>query len=123
MAVDGCYVRTKMRSDKLCETRGNQRGGRTKATARWQWWRAAEISAVVDVRVEENIQQTIPWANKEKTSSIAQSGDLDGIFALGNVKKGIQIWMRSMNQVTISEDGTYATIEGGEKAREATDAL
>ena len=42
---------------------------------------------------------------------------------LGSVKDGIQIDMRSLDQVVISEDGKTATIGGGARIKEAVAQL
>lgn len=51
------------------------------------------------------------------------SGGHGAINSLAAVKHGIELWMRQMNSIEISTDGKSATIGGGVKAKEVTDAL
>lgn len=54
---------------------------------------------------------------------MAMSGGHGAIGSLGAIKDGIQIDMRGMDQVVISEDGKSATIRGGAKVRKVVDKL
>lgn len=51
------------------------------------------------------------------------SGGHGSTAALASVKNGIQIDMRSMNKVVISEDGKSATVGGGLRIKEFADIL
>lgn len=63
------------------------------------------------------------YANKYNIPFFPYVGGHGSVSSLGNVKNGIQISMGSLNDVKISEDGTSATLGGGIKGKEVTDAL
>lgn len=65
----------------------------------------------------------ILYANNHNISYLAKVGGHGAIDSLDNMRNGIQISMRPMNHVRISSDGKTATIGGGVKVKEVTDAL
>ncbi|KAL6710067.1 hypothetical protein ACN47E_009858 [Coniothyrium glycines] len=97
--------------------------GHTLATARWQSWRAPDIASAVSVATTADVASTIQFANRHNISFTAYSGGHGGTSALGDVKDGIQINLRKLNTITLSDDGTYVTVGGGIKSKELIDAL
>lgn len=114
------------------------------ATERWQNDYAEtlpQIGVVVNVKTEEDVQEAvrvrsllgpraaaetcsqIRFANKHNRPFIAYSGGHGATTALAEVKDGIQIDMRGMNQVSISDDGRIATIGGGTTIKQLDDYL
>ncbi|KAE9366665.1 FAD binding domain protein [Stipitochalara longipes BDJ] len=83
------------------------------ATLRWQEWEHPSITVVVEIK----------YANEQDIPFLAITGGHGAIRSLGNVKHGIEIWMRQMNSVTINPDGNTATIGGGVLSKELVDAL
>ncbi|KAF2708801.1 FAD-binding domain-containing protein [Pleomassaria siparia CBS 279.74] len=94
-----------------------------KVTARWQHWAAPTFKAVVQTKTEEDIQQTILYANKHTIPFLAQSGGHGSISSLAALENGIQINLRSMNTVAISKDDRYATVGAGVEVKELIDSL
>lgn len=111
----------------------------TNATTRWQVYDEPNITVVVQVATESDVQETvseardlscffvdllqIKYANQHRNQFLAVSGGHGAINSLASVNHGIEIWMRQMNSIEISPDGKSATIGGGVKAKEVTDAL
>lgn len=65
----------------------------------------------------------VRFANTHAIPFIAFSGGHGGISSLAGVKNGIQVHMRRLNSIKVSQDGTYATIGGGAKGKEVRNAL
>lgn len=51
------------------------------------------------------------------------SGGHGAIYNLGDVHYGIEIWMKKMNSISISEDGDTALIGGGVLSKDLVDYL
>ncbi len=112
------------------------------ATTRWQQYQDLNITVVVEVATEKDVQQTVSgmllsflslksdlklskilYANQHSIPFLAVTGGHGAIDSLGSVQHGIQIWMRSMNHIQIAPNGATATIGGGVISKEVTDAL
>ncbi|KAF2096059.1 FAD-binding domain-containing protein [Rhizodiscina lignyota] len=94
------------------------------ASDRWQnEYKAPQISSVVNVKTEEDVQETIRYANEHERPFIAMAGGHGQTGALSHVRDGIQIDLRAMDQVVISEDGKSAVIGGGAKVKKVVDEL
>jgi len=65
----------------------------------------------------------ILYANERGIPYLAKVGGHGAISSLGDVHHGIQISMRQLNQVRISNNGDLATIGGGAKVKDVVDAL
>jgi len=94
-----------------------------EATSRWTTWKKPNVTIVVEVATEKDIQETVKYANHHDILFLAMSGGHGAISSLGSISNGIEIWMRKMNTVSIAPDGQSATIGGGVLAKEVTDAL
>ncbi|OAL54416.1 FAD-binding domain-containing protein [Pyrenochaeta sp. DS3sAY3a] len=97
--------------------------GYVQRTKRWQYWKAPDFAAVVEVATAEDVSETIKFANTHNVPFSAFSGGHGGISNLADVHNAIAIHMRRLNSITISPDGTYATVGGGAKVMELRDAL
>ncbi|KAI0165178.1 hypothetical protein GGR52DRAFT_97996 [Hypoxylon sp. FL1284] len=94
-------------------------------TSRWREYHAPSISAVVQVAVEADVQETpqVRYADKLNIPFIARAGGHGATDSLGAAKHAIQIDFRGMNQIKLSEDGTSATIGGGADVKQVVSTL
>lgn len=97
--------------------------GFENATDRWTPWRNPHFDVVVEVANEEDVRETIRYANANEKPFLAISGQHGGTTALGDVKNGTGIWLRKMTDVSIAENGKSAVIGGGIKSKELVDKL
>ncbi|UNI13464.1 hypothetical protein JDV02_000207 [Purpureocillium takamizusanense] len=82
-----------------------------------------DYKAIVEVATEQDVQQTIKYANLHKTPFLAVSGGHGWPTTLNGVKAGIQINMRKMNHTTLKRDGRSASIGAGALQHEVIAAL
>lgn len=87
--------------------------GFDNATDRWQTWKAPTLEVVVQVASEQDVEQTIKYANKHHKQFLAISGGHGTISDLGKVQNGIGVWLSKMKTVEIADDGRTATVGGG----------
>ncbi|KAJ4368305.1 hypothetical protein N0V83_006661 [Neocucurbitaria cava] len=97
--------------------------GYVERTKRWQSWKSPDVAAVVEVATPEDVAETIRFANTHNITFFAFTGGHGAISSLSALKNSIQIHMRKLNTISLSKDGTYATIGGGAKGKEVRDAL
>ncbi|KAJ3498505.1 hypothetical protein NLG97_g1072 [Lecanicillium saksenae] len=93
------------------------------ATRRWSVLAAPTISFVVVVATEEDVAQTVKFANNEKLPFLAVNGGHGAILTQGNMKNGIEIWLNKLNTIELANDRNTATIGGGALSKMVTDAL
>ena len=93
------------------------------ATDRWIPWRNPGFDVVVEVATEEDVGETVRYANDLGKPFLAVSGQHGGTSALGDVEDGVGIWMWQMRDVKIAEDGKSARIGGGIRSKELIDKL
>jgi hypothetical protein len=93
------------------------------ATARWELYSAPKISLVVDVHTEDDVIATILFANNHSVPFLASNGGHGSVGSLAALQNGIQIRLRSMNRITVSDDGKYAVMQGGVINLEVIQAL
>lgn len=65
----------------------------------------------------------IRYANKNNISFVARAGGHGATRALGLAKNAIQIDLRALNHVRLSEDGKSARIGGGADIKTVIDTL
>ncbi|KAI1418448.1 hypothetical protein F5Y13DRAFT_149192 [Hypoxylon sp. FL1857] len=92
-------------------------------TSRWREYQAPDISAVVQVAAEADVQQTVRYAEKHNIPFIARAGGHGATQSLGAAKHAIQIDLRALNQTKLSNDGTTASIGGGANVKEVVSTL
>ncbi|CAI6270044.1 unnamed protein product [Periconia digitata] len=97
-------------------------GDMAAATKRWQVFASPSFSAVVEVATENDIVETIAYANAHSIPFLAVNAGHGEIKSLANMKDGIQITIRALNKITINEDNT-ATVQGGATNLEITQEL
>jgi len=95
----------------------------TNATDRWRHFHSPEIGLVVNAASEQDVQEAVRYANKHNMPFIARSGGHGATEALGAAKNTLQIDMRGMNHVIISNDGKTAKIGGGARVKEIVQEL
>ncbi|KAF2173156.1 hypothetical protein M409DRAFT_62748 [Zasmidium cellare ATCC 36951] len=96
----------------------------SNATSRFvAGWAAPKFDMAVEVATQEDVQNTIRYANEQGKPFLAVSGRHGFTKSLGEMKNGVGIYMRQMNDVTISEDGKSATVGGGITSKELIDHL
>ncbi|KAI3390594.1 hypothetical protein diail_9111 [Diaporthe ilicicola] len=82
-----------------------------------------QLDALVKVATEEDVRNTIRYANAFNRPFLAITGGHGETWDLGNVRNGIGISTRGMVYVHISDDGRSATIGGGTQSGEVIGAL
>ncbi|CAO2654889.1 Nn.00g116220.m01.CDS01 [Neocucurbitaria sp. VM-36] len=97
--------------------------GYLERTKRWQFWKSPDVATIIEVATPEDVAETVRFANTHNIPFFAFSSGHGAISSLGGLKDAIQIHMRKLKSITISKDGTYATIGGGAKGKEVRDAL
>ncbi|KAF4592529.1 6-hydroxy-D-nicotine oxidase [Ophiocordyceps camponoti-floridani] len=80
-------------------------------------------AAIVQVKTEEDVQQTIKYANRRHIPFLAVSGGHGWLSTLNRLQVGIQINMRYLNHTRLHEDGKTVSVGGGTLQREVTAAL
>lgn len=114
-------LRTILSSSAKIYTRGEE--AFDEKTLRWQKIGTPNVDLAVAVANEADVIRTINFANQRNIPFIAASGSHGSIDSLSTVQNGIEIWMRNLNRVRINPDGETATIGGGTKMGEVTQAL
>ncbi|RWA09270.1 hypothetical protein EKO27_g5840 [Xylaria grammica] len=95
--------------------------GFTQATSRWSVYEAPNISLVVVPSVENDVAETVKYANQNNLPFIAVSGGHGAIITESRVQNGIEIWMNQLNTVEI--DGYVARVDGGALTKTVSHAL
>ncbi|KAJ4301634.1 hypothetical protein N0V90_003727 [Kalmusia sp. IMI 367209] len=83
--------------------------GFKEQTKRWQAWSSPHISAVVDVRSEEDVQQAIRYASRNSIPFLALSGTHGSTSSLSTAHHALQIDLRALSSFSISPDGHSIT--------------
>lgn len=97
--------------------------GFNTSTDRWQEWAPPSFAVVVQVATEEDVQETIRWANKASLSFLAIAGGHGVVKSLGRFKGGVGVWMRGLKDVEVLGSGNRARIGGGALSGEVIQAL
>ncbi|CAJ2512976.1 Uu.00g010950.m01.CDS01 [Anthostomella pinea] len=92
-------------------------------TSRWREWHAPNISVVVQVATADDVQQVVRYAKENDIPFVARAGGHGATESLANAKNAIQVDLRTLNQIKLSEDGTTATIGGGATVKQVIDTL
>ncbi|KAL1969230.1 hypothetical protein VTN77DRAFT_484 [Rasamsonia byssochlamydoides] len=87
--------------------------GFAEATDRWSALDAPNVTIIVEVATENDVAETVKYANASNIPFIAVNGGHGAITSLGKVHHGIEIWLNQLNSVTISPTGDTATFGGG----------
>ncbi|KAJ5175929.1 uncharacterized protein N7482_001806 [Penicillium canariense] len=97
--------------------------GFTQSTERWSSFEAPNVTVVVEVATENDVAETVKYANAHNLPFIAVNGGHGAIASLGAVSNGIQIWLKQLNVVSVADDGKTATFGGGIMSKQVIDAL
>lgn len=92
-------------------------------TARWSNYQAPNVSITVEVATEQDVAETIKFANECDRPFLAVNNGHGAISTVGKLENGIQISMRKLKSVTVGADGTTATFGAGVLAKDVTDGL
>ncbi|GAD92299.1 FAD binding domain-containing protein [Paecilomyces variotii No. 5] len=95
----------------------------TKATARWSTLNAPNITLVVEVATENDVAETVKYANAQNVPFVAVNGGHGAVSSMGKVYNGVEIWLNQLNSISIAKDGRTATFGGGVLSKQVTDAL
>ncbi|KAF2009519.1 FAD-binding domain-containing protein [Aaosphaeria arxii CBS 175.79] len=87
--------------------------GFANATLRWNAAALPHLDIIVKVETERDVERTIRYANAHKRPFLAISGGHGQTQTLKNVKSGIGIWMRGMNDLKVVDRGRAAVVGGG----------
>lgn len=96
-------------------------GNLTQATQRWQLYASPSFIAAVEVATENDIIETIKYANANSIPFLAVNAGHGEIRSLAGLQNGIQITIRALDRITIHENS--ATIQGGANNLNITTAL
>ncbi|ETS85960.1 hypothetical protein PFICI_03985 [Pestalotiopsis fici W106-1] len=97
--------------------------GFINATTRWSAFDAPVVNLVVVPSTEEDVAETVKFANQFNLPFLAISGKHGAITSIGQMQTGIEIWMDQLNNITISESGDSARIGGGSLSKKVLDTL
>ncbi|CAI0650511.1 unnamed protein product [Colletotrichum noveboracense] len=95
----------------------------TNATIRWSNLNAPTVSLVVVPGTENDVAETIKFANEKSLPFLAYNGVHGAITTLGKMQNGIEIYLNQLSGVEVSEDGQSAKIAGGTRSKLVTDTL
>ncbi|APA15090.1 hypothetical protein sscle_14g098600 [Sclerotinia sclerotiorum 1980 UF-70] len=98
--------------------------GYINATTRWDAYTKPGLDVVVKVACEEDVQETIRYANSHSVPFLAISGGHATSSTLLEIKSGIGIYLRGLSGVSISPtDKSQALILGGTLSGEVISEL
>ncbi|KAB8235698.1 hypothetical protein ETB97_010246 [Aspergillus alliaceus] len=93
------------------------------ASTRWSVLDAPKVNIVVVPGTENDVVETVKYANKKDLPFLAYNGAHGAITTLGKMDHGIEIYMNQLSSVDISKDGKTVTIGGGTQSKAVTDKL
>ena len=94
-----------------------------EATARWSTYSAPNITINVEVAVEQDVVETVKFANQHNKAYLAVNNRHGANKGIGKLQNRIQILMSQLNSVQVAADGKTATFGGGVLAKQVTDGL
>ncbi|KAI1391575.1 FAD binding domain protein [Hypoxylon trugodes] len=94
-----------------------------KITTRWSLLGLPDVKLVVVPSSENDVVETVKYANTQKLPFLARSGGHGSIATLGKMKNGIEIWLNQLDTIEIADDGTTAKIGGGVLVKSIIDTL
>ncbi|KAH8803017.1 hypothetical protein F5884DRAFT_494268 [Xylogone sp. PMI_703] len=93
------------------------------ASARWSVLDAPQVNVVVVPGTENDVVETVKFANKNNLPFLVYNGAHGAITTLGKMDHGIEIYLSQLNNVEIAADGKTATFGGGIISKNVTDIL
>ncbi|KAF6784750.1 FAD-dependent oxygenase [Colletotrichum sojae] len=94
-----------------------------QASTRWSNLNAPTVNLVVVPGTEQDVAETIKFANERSLAFLAYNGVHGAITTLGRMQNGIEIYLNQLSGVEVSEDGKSARIGGGTGSKLVTDTL
>ncbi|KAH2184532.1 hypothetical protein KXW61_000848 [Aspergillus fumigatus] len=94
-----------------------------QASTRWSVLETPTVNVVVVPGTENDVVETVKYANKKDLPFLAYNGVHGAITTLGRMDHGIEIYLNQLSGVEISKDGKTAKIGGGTKSKLVTDQL
>ncbi|KAL9577457.1 MAG: hypothetical protein Q9212_006351 [Teloschistes hypoglaucus] len=93
------------------------------ATSRWSAFAEPNIAVVVEPASANDVAMTVQFASKHNIPFLVVNKGHGSTSTLGAVKNGIEIHIRTLNQVVINADGKSASVGGGSYNQELIDTL
>ncbi|KNG82581.1 FAD binding domain-containing protein [Aspergillus nomiae NRRL 13137] len=94
-----------------------------QASIRWSNLEKPTVNIVVVPGTENDVVETVQFANKKQLPFLAYNAAHGAITTLGKMDRGIEIYLDQLSGVDIAEDGKTVTIAGGTKSKLVTDTL
>ncbi|CAH0000578.1 unnamed protein product [Clonostachys byssicola] len=112
--------------DKLSATAKIYFPGSTEfveASVRWSNLHAPTVNVVVVPGTEQDVSETIKFANKQNIPFLAYNGHHGATTTLGSMSYGIEIFLKQLKSIQIATDGKSVTVGGGINSKVVTDTL
>ncbi|KNG91157.1 FAD-dependent oxygenase [Aspergillus nomiae NRRL 13137] len=93
------------------------------ASTRWSVLDAPKVNIVVVPGTENDVVETVKYANEKGLPFLAYNGAHGAITTLGKMDHGIEIFLEQLNTIDIAEDGKTVKIGGGTGSKAVTDTL
>ncbi|TVY90066.1 FAD-linked oxidoreductase, partial [Lachnellula willkommii] len=93
------------------------------AVLRWSNFSTPVANVVVVPGTENDVVETVKFANEYSLPFLATNGVHGSITTLGQMTSGIEIHMSQLSSIAVAQDGSTATIGGGVMSKNLTDAL
>ncbi|OBT88352.1 hypothetical protein VE02_02285 [Pseudogymnoascus sp. 03VT05] len=97
--------------------------GFNSLVARWSNLSMPVANVVVVPATENDVVQTVKFANKQYLPFLTTNGVHGSITTLGKMTNGIEISLKQLNSIKIAKDGKTVTIGGGVMSKNVTDTL
>ncbi|KAK0378534.1 hypothetical protein CLIM01_04096 [Colletotrichum limetticola] len=95
----------------------------TNASIRWSNLDAPKPNLVVIPGTENDVAETVKFANEKSMPFLAYNGVHGAITTLGKMDSGIEIYLSQLSGVEVAADGNTAKIGGGTGSKLVTDTL
>ncbi|CAI7676577.1 unnamed protein product [Penicillium pancosmium] len=97
--------------------------GFENVTTRWSVLEEPKVNVVVVPGTENDVAETVKYANKKNVPFLAYNGVHGALVSLGKMDHGIGISLSKLRSVKVNDDGKTATIGGGVMSKQITDDL
>ncbi|KAJ4407989.1 hypothetical protein N0V91_003655 [Didymella pomorum] len=95
----------------------------TNYTVRWSNLSPPTPNVVIAPGTEKDVSKIVKFAAQRDIPILAYNGHHGTLTSLGNMDYGIQIYMPTLNTISVSKNGSSVTIGGGTNSKKVTDAL
>ncbi|CCF44955.1 FAD binding domain-containing protein [Colletotrichum higginsianum] len=93
------------------------------ASTRWSNLNAPKPNLVVVPGTENDVVETVKFANEKSLPFLAYNGMHGAITTLGKMESGVEIYINQLSGVEVASDGKTAKIGGGTRSKLVTDTL